>query len=366
MPDRKVSSQPRVSVIVPMYNAEPFLPVTMDSLARLEHDSHEVIFVDDGSTDRSAELVRERGFTLVRLDRNHGAGAARNVGAHVASGEILAFTDADCIVPPRWLQGIEQSLKRDDIFAVSGPYGDSHGKQFAPLFALYLLEVKERGEEALVRSCTTSNLACRRDTFWEFGGFPLFGLGRNPDRPFHGHEDSNFAYFGSAALGKDLLWKPTLTVGHQFREGIIDFLRQQLFFGKVMMVSYCRCPVKLLSKRSNFNKVSTLAQIIAILLVVPGVALAATLSLAQHPPLLAAAIAAIPVAFLVAVVLMNIRFLRHLIAKKPGATFLAKSIALLPLTYVAWILGGFTGLGLSLRAGFQFTDIEGLPPHEIG
>jgi glycosyltransferase involved in cell wall biosynthesis len=63
-----------------------------------------VIVVDDGSTDRTAEVAESSGARVLRLDENRGAGAARNAGLESARAGLVAFTDDDCIPDPHWLE----------------------------------------------------------------------------------------------------------------------------------------------------------------------------------------------------------------------------------------------------------------------
>jgi len=86
---------PRVSAIIPAYNEAERLGATLAALRAIDC-LHEVIVVDDGSTDRTAEIARLHGATkVIRLSRNRGKGAALNEGLAHATGEILLFLDAD-------------------------------------------------------------------------------------------------------------------------------------------------------------------------------------------------------------------------------------------------------------------------------
>jgi glycosyltransferase involved in cell wall biosynthesis len=166
-----------VSVIVAVYNGEKTLAASLRSLVAQDYHPVEVVVVDDGSEDRSGEIARE--FDAVRVVRQENAGpaAARNAGVALATGELLAFLDADDEALPRKLSlqvehlqchprvgcvlgrqevefvGIEQPswMKRDAIF------GDLGGVGF-----------------------TTAMV--RRDAFKSVGGF-------NPDRKLQGSED---------------------------------------------------------------------------------------------------------------------------------------------------------------------------------
>lgn len=84
-----------LSFIVPAYNEEFELPATLAALRQAAQDrQYEIIVVDDASTDRTAEIAKAKGATVVPINRRQIA-AARNAGAHAAGGDILFFVDAD-------------------------------------------------------------------------------------------------------------------------------------------------------------------------------------------------------------------------------------------------------------------------------
>jgi glycosyltransferase involved in cell wall biosynthesis len=90
-----VESEHMISAIIPCYNAEPFLAEAIESVLKQTRPVGEIIVVDDGSTDRSAEIARSYGARLVSMGRNRGHAAARNAGADAARGDLLAWLDAD-------------------------------------------------------------------------------------------------------------------------------------------------------------------------------------------------------------------------------------------------------------------------------
>jgi glycosyltransferase involved in cell wall biosynthesis len=141
-------TKPLVTVIVAAFNGETYLRETLDSLFAQDFDAYEVVFVDDGSEDGTAEIARSFPLRYIRQP-NQGLPAARNAGLAVAQGDFIAFLDDDDLLSPNklrvqarhlldnpdtgcvlgrceWLfEGIEPpNLKRDPI------YGELGGIQF--------------------------------------------------------------------------------------------------------------------------------------------------------------------------------------------------------------------------------------------
>jgi len=122
-----------ISVIIPMKNAEPFVRAAVESVLAQQGVELEVIVIDDGSTDRSADVVRQITDPRVRLilGPRRGISAAFNAGMAEARGEFLARCDADDLYPPDRLNWqLDFLQQRPDIGAVSGSFAtmDQHGK----------------------------------------------------------------------------------------------------------------------------------------------------------------------------------------------------------------------------------------------
>ena len=92
-------TDPRVTVIVAAYNGERFLKETLESVFAQDFESFEVVFVDDGSEDRTGEIAQSFPVRYVR-QANQGLPAARNAGLAVARGDLVAFLDDDDVLPP--------------------------------------------------------------------------------------------------------------------------------------------------------------------------------------------------------------------------------------------------------------------------
>jgi glycosyltransferase involved in cell wall biosynthesis len=111
----------RASVIIPCRNARRIVADAVRSAQAQTEPPLEVIVVDDASTDGSAEAAREAGARVIRSERRRLAGGARNIGIEAASGNVLAFLDADVIASRDWLARVRAAFESDpQIVAVGG------------------------------------------------------------------------------------------------------------------------------------------------------------------------------------------------------------------------------------------------------
>ncbi|MDR3580677.1 MAG: glycosyltransferase family 2 protein [Oryzomonas sp.] len=110
---------PKVSVIIPVYNAERYLPECLDSLIRQTLQDIEIICVDDASTDGSGDILAgyaamDPRVRVVSSAVNSRQGAARNLGLHEASAPYIGFVDADDFVSPAYFENLYQAIIRHD------------------------------------------------------------------------------------------------------------------------------------------------------------------------------------------------------------------------------------------------------------
>jgi len=115
-----MSTHPKTSIIIPVYNAERFIAQCINSILSLNDQDWELILIDDGSTDRSAEICRGFAARDARIksysQRNAGASAARNAGLGRASGEWISFVDADDILDADFLDCQAEAPGYDMIY----------------------------------------------------------------------------------------------------------------------------------------------------------------------------------------------------------------------------------------------------------
>ena len=112
---------PKVSVIVCAYNGERTIDRCLASLETLNYPNYEVVVVNDGSTDGTREIAERYAYIRLINQENQGLSAARNVGLRAARGDIIAYTDCDCMADPDWLTHLVARFLSSDFGAVGGP-----------------------------------------------------------------------------------------------------------------------------------------------------------------------------------------------------------------------------------------------------
>jgi len=112
---------PKVSVIVCSYNGARTLGACLESLKELNYPDYEVVLVDDGSKDDTQEIAARHPWVKNIKQVNMGLSYARNVGARESSGDIIAYTDSDCMADPDWLYYLVQTLTSGEYAGVGGP-----------------------------------------------------------------------------------------------------------------------------------------------------------------------------------------------------------------------------------------------------
>ena len=109
----------KVSVIVPVYNAECYLEKCLDSLINQTYKDIEIILVNDGSTDKSSKIIKEyvkKYHNITSIDiTNHGQGYARNLGLKKATGNYIMFLDSDDFVDKNIVQKLVDNINNSDV-----------------------------------------------------------------------------------------------------------------------------------------------------------------------------------------------------------------------------------------------------------
>ncbi len=110
----------KVSVVIPTYNEEKLLPLCLESLMKQTVKPDEIIVVDNNCVDRSVEIAKRYGVTIIR-EKKQGMSHARNAGFNAAKYDIIAKCDADSVLRPEWIERIRNDFQKRKIVALSGP-----------------------------------------------------------------------------------------------------------------------------------------------------------------------------------------------------------------------------------------------------
>lgn len=225
-------SAPAVSVVIPTRNRREHLLRCLRAIAAADRPvgGAEIVVVDDGGGTLSEDELRAAaGNVPVRLVEQHGAGpaAARNRGAAVARGRILAFTDDDCEPGPGWLSALAGRLDSDPHVVVAGRAESLHPSNdwaaASQLLTDHLHRWYNRDPER-GSFVTSNNLGLTAQTFAAVGGF-------DASFPTAAAEDREFA---ERALrgGYRLVFVESAVVGHRHRLTARSFLRQHYGYGR--------------------------------------------------------------------------------------------------------------------------------------
>ncbi len=117
----KLPSYPKVSVVVCSYNGAKTLDRCLESLGKVNYPDYEVVLVDDGSKDNTQEIVARHPWVVNIRQENKGLSYARNVGANSSKGDVIVYTDSDCMADPDWLYYLVGTLLSGDYAGVGGP-----------------------------------------------------------------------------------------------------------------------------------------------------------------------------------------------------------------------------------------------------
>jgi glycosyltransferase involved in cell wall biosynthesis len=216
---RAVAYLPYASVIVPAYNAEDTVEACMESLLRLHYPSDrvELIFVDNGSTDATPDILRGRADVLrVVHERRRGPAAARNAGLAFARGEAVAFTDADCVVDEDWLRSILAPLEGQPTRVVGGRILATRPCNWIERFGERIHDHRSSIEVLHPPYVITMNWAMRRSNL---------GGPRSFDESLRRCSDVDLAYRLFEA-GYSFLFQPTALVYHRNERSLRGLFRE--------------------------------------------------------------------------------------------------------------------------------------------
>ena len=164
----------KVSVVIPAYNEERYIGRTLASVKKMELGEHilEILVLDPGSTDKTAEIAKKYGAKVVKIEHKT-IGNARKQGIFNASGEIIFCTDADTLLPLNWIKKHVSILEKPGVVCSCGGFRFFDGQfplfHFANYIQPYLLWLIYKIFNVVI--ATSQNIAFWKEKALKIGGF---------------------------------------------------------------------------------------------------------------------------------------------------------------------------------------------------
>ena len=232
-----LSSYPKVSVVVCVYNGERTIDACLASLEKLNYPNYEVVVVNDGSTDTTQKIAENYKYIRLINQENKGLSEARNVGIRASGGAIIAFTDADCTADADWLTYLVARFQSSEFGAVGGPNLSPPDDSMiatcvavspgAPAHVLLDDEIAEH-----IPGC---NMAFRREALEAIAGF---------DPIFRAAGDDVDVCWRLQNKGYKIGFSPAAVVWHFRRNTVGDYLKQQRGYGKAETFLFFKHPTR--------------------------------------------------------------------------------------------------------------------------
>lgn len=232
-----------ISVVVPFYNAGETIENCITALLGQKYpaDDYEIIMVDNNSTDNASEIIKKHPRIKLLFEEKKGSYAARNRGVSESKGEIIAFTDSDCVPSPDWLVIISRAFQDPGV-------GVLQGRRLYNTRSLGLLLLQEYESERAVFTFSgrlpglyygyTNNMAVRREVFDRCG--PFLEVLRGADSIFVNRVIDEY----SPGIVR---YAPEAVIRHSEITGLTDYQRKRFLYGRSLELNY---PIR---KKSHRN-----------------------------------------------------------------------------------------------------------------
>jgi len=175
----KIKNLPAVSIIIPVYNNEENIGKLIESLLKSDYPKEllEIIIVDNGSNDRTKEIIKKYPVGLLEEKSIQSSYAARNKGIINAKNEIFAFIDSDCLADARWIKNAVLCLnhKKTDLLAGNVIFKKTSNLNIFEIYDSHMYLQQEYN--ASVGVSTTANLIVKKNVFNSLGLFPIVQSG---------------------------------------------------------------------------------------------------------------------------------------------------------------------------------------------
>lgn len=165
--------QMKISVVIPAFNEEKLIGKCVEAVENqtFPKEEYEVLVIDNNSSDKTAEIARKLGATVISYCQKQGFSVAKQFGTKQAKGEIIAYTDADSIPDTRWLETINKLMQNKNLAYIGGTILSTEKNTLMNFFFIifdYFARINQLFGMSLIWS---PNMAVRKDAFMQIGGF---------------------------------------------------------------------------------------------------------------------------------------------------------------------------------------------------
>lgn len=240
----------KVSIVIPAYNEGNNIRVCVNSLKvqNFPKDDYEIVVVDNNSTDNTLELIKNLNITYT-VEYKKGPAAAKNAGIKMATGNIIAFVDGDCVADRNWLKEIVTGFKDSNTGCVAGEIMAMERENMSLLEQFLIkkghLSQKQHMEHSFLPFAATANAAYRKEVFDKIGFF---------DEDLFVGEDADLSWRMQLFTRYKLIYIPNAIIFHPYESSPKGLFRQKRrhAYGSVMLYKkykkYQRAGVKSLKE----------------------------------------------------------------------------------------------------------------------
>ncbi len=244
-----------VSIIIPVLNSERTIWDCLEAILDQGYprENYEIIMVDNGSTDKSVDIIKKSPVKLLFEKRAHNSYMARNLGIKHAAGDIIVFLDADCIPRESWLMNLTAPFTNPDIGVVAGEVFSTEPTNLIQGFYSYIdfLNQENKVEDG-IRALGAGNIALRKEIFSLVGLF---------DENFRWGGDNDFGLRLQKETNYKIIFSRNASVEHFHRYSFKGLFKHAFTYG----LGKARFRIKH-ADSSKFNKGTSLCVNIIILI----------------------------------------------------------------------------------------------------
>lgn len=256
--------KPYLSIIVPVLNGANHINNLMNSLVNINYpkNKYEILIVDNESRDRTVELIKKSQRKIPQLklyfEKRKSSYAARNTGIMNSKGEIIVFTDADCIANINWLNNIVKSFSENSVGCVAGEILSPKWNNIVEEYYARKDIMCQRNtlNSAFLPYPMTANVAYRKEIFDKIGYF---------DEELISGGDADFAWRMQLETEYKIVYDQNAIVIHKHRSNMKSLFKQQFSYGYGSVLLY--------RKHNYFMDLNLKSTLIDYLKLMPAIAL---------------------------------------------------------------------------------------------